>query len=94
MSAKHLTDVAILIGTTPEGTCAYSAAIPLETYWDGDHPWDRVETVRALRLNKLRGFLFDSAGEMLQHFESEFSPEDGALRSAWAVHADGTRTVR
>jgi hypothetical protein len=88
----HLTilDTAILVGYSPEGTCVYSAYIPLGDYWDGDHVWDSGENVRELRLTKLKGFLFSSSGELLQEFESNFNLVTGAFQSGWARHSDGT----
>jgi hypothetical protein len=94
MNPRQLTDTAVLIGTTPEGHCAYSAQMTLGDYWDGEHPWDAAEAVVSLRLARLQGFLFGDEGQLLQHFETHFDVNSGMLVSAWAVHDDGTRTER
>ncbi len=91
MAFRAIVDTAVLIGTSPDGECVYSAMVPLGEYWDGDHPWDSGETVRSLHLSLLRGFLFGSEGQLLQHFESLFSPDTGIFISGWAEHEDGTR---
>jgi hypothetical protein len=64
--------------------------LPLADYWDGEHPWDDIERVKALGLSKLQGLLFGQSGELLQQFESTFNTENGAFQSGWARHADGT----
>ena len=92
LSAREIVDTAVMIGTSPEGECVYSAMVPLDEYWDGDHLWDAGEKVKVLRLSLLRGYLFGAEGQLLQHFESVFSPDTGLAISGWAVHEDGTRT--
>jgi hypothetical protein len=88
--SRAITDRAVLIGFSPEGKCVYSESIPLGDYWDGDHAWDSGEQVKRLRLEKLRGYLFDSNGDLLQEFESKFDLARGIFASGWARHADGT----
>jgi hypothetical protein len=88
--SRAITDKAILVGLSPEGKCVYSDSIPLDVYWDGDHPWDCAEEVKRLRLEKLRGFLFDSDGELLQEFESTFDLGRGIFITGRTRHADGT----
>jgi hypothetical protein len=83
-------DQAVLIGYSPEGSCVYSALLPLDKYWDGEHAWDAAATVKKLRLEKVRGFLFDSSGELLQEFESVFDLGTGIFKAGWAKHSDGT----
>ncbi len=70
--SRSITDTAILIGFSPEGTCVYSEVIPLHEYWDGEHVWDSGEKIIELRLRKLKGFLFGPEGELLEEFESVF----------------------
>jgi hypothetical protein len=92
MDDRQLKDTAVLIGTTPDGHCSYSAQMELGEYWDGEHPWDSSESIVKLRLARLQGFLFGQDGQLLQQFETHFNVETGALESGWAVHEDGTRT--
>jgi hypothetical protein len=91
-SKRHLKDVAVLVGTSPDGKCVYSASIDLGDYWDGVHPWDSAAEIVALGLARLQGFLFGGDGQLLQQFESCFDIANGRLVSSWAVHEDGTRT--
>jgi hypothetical protein len=88
--SRAITDTAVLIGFAPDGKCVYSESIPLEEYWDGEHTWDSAEDVKRLRLEKLRGYLFDSDGDLLQEFESRFDLKSGIFAGGWARHADGT----
>ena len=90
MTDCTIIDTAVLVGWSPEGKCVYSAAIPLGEYWDGDHAWDRPEDVQRLRLEKLRGFLFDSKATLIQEFESNFDVRSGRFINGWNKHADGT----
>jgi len=89
---RQLKDIALLIGTSPDGNCVYSASIDLGDYWDGEHPWDSSAEIIALSLARLQGFLFGGDGQLLQQFESCFDVEDGRIVSSWAVYEDGTRT--
>ena len=88
--SRAITDTAILVGLSPEGKCVYSDSLPLDEYWDGEHAWDRAEDVKNLRLEKLRGFLFDSDGELIQEFETTFDLGRGVFAKGWTRHADGT----
>ena len=90
---RQLKDTAVLVGTSPQGKCVYSASIELGDYWDGEHPWDSDVQIVALRLAKLQGFLFGGDGELLQQFETYFNIDNGLLVSSWAIHEDGTRTT-
>jgi hypothetical protein len=83
-------DTAILVGYSPEGTCVYSARIPLGDYWDGEHAWDSGDDVKELRLAKVKGFLFSSSGELFQEFESNFNLTTGTFQFGWVRHSDGT----
>jgi hypothetical protein len=90
MDYRKLKDVAVLVGYNPEGACVYSTALPLSDYWDGEHPWDSDTKIKKLRLEKVRGYLFGSDGELEQEFETVFDPKTGNFKSSWAKHADGT----
>lgn len=89
---RQLKDIAILVGTDPDGRCTYSAQMELGNYWDGEHPWDDSRRVAELCIARLQGFLFGQEGQLLQQFESRFNVDSGQLVSGWAVHEDGTRT--
>jgi hypothetical protein len=90
MASLGIRDTAILVGYNPEGTCVYSTQLPLHEYWDGDHVWDSGEGVKGLRLERIKGFLFGSEGELFQEFESIFDVLSGSYKSGWAKHDDGT----
>jgi hypothetical protein len=90
---RQLKDTAVLVGTSSDGKCVYSASIDLADYWDGEHPWDSYTQVAALHLAKLQGFLFGAEGQLLQQFESRFDIQTGGLVSSWAIHEDGTKTT-
>ena len=67
----------------------YSESIPLGDYWDGDHAWDDDASVISLRLEKLKGYLFDESGELFQEFESTFDLESGVFLKGWARDGNG-----
>jgi hypothetical protein len=86
---RPITDTAILIGWSPDGHCVYSAAIPLGEYRSGEHAWDRDTEVKSLRLEKLRGFLFDAGGSLTEEFENTFDVGTGRRNGGWTRHEDG-----
>jgi hypothetical protein len=65
MPLLSIRDTAALLGFSLDAKCVYSELVPLNEYWDGEHPWDRSEEVKRLRLARLRGYLFDSTGQLL-----------------------------
>ena len=83
-------DRAVLIGYNPEGQCVYSEILEFGDYYDGEHIWDTGANVVKLRLQKVRGFLFDSEGTLTQEFESIFDLSTGMYKSGHARFADGT----
>ncbi len=90
MTTPKITDKAILIGFDPKGMCIYSEMIDLSDYYDGEHVWDRAESVKKLKLEKVRGMLFDSDGILEQEFESVFDLKTGIYKSGYTRYADGT----
>lgn len=81
---------AILIGYDPEGNCIYSAALDLSDYYDGLHVWDKSENVKRMRLQRMKGYLFNSEGRLDQEFDSVFNLETGIYETGNARFADGT----
>jgi hypothetical protein len=90
MSHRKIKDKAVLLGFTAEGKCVYSEIILLAEYWDGQHVWDDASSIKKLRLQTVKGFLFDSSGNLLQEFESSFDPGTGQFKKGWSRHADGS----
>jgi hypothetical protein len=90
MTAPKIKSAAVLIGYDPDGNCVYSEILDLSDYYDGEHVWDSGVTVKQLKLQKIRGFLFDSDGVLLQEFESTFDLITGIFKSGNQRLADGT----
>lgn len=90
MATPKIKSKAVLIGYDPDGKCVYSDILDLSDYYDGEHVWDRSGPVKRLRIQKVRGFLFDSKGVLSQEFESIFDLDTGVFRSGYSRHADGT----
>jgi hypothetical protein len=88
--ALRIRSTAILIGYDAEGKCIYSEALDLGDYYDGLHVWDQGENVKKMRLQKMKGYLFDSEGVLDQEFESVFDLETGIYKMGSARFADGT----
>lgn len=87
---RSISDKAILIGFNPEGQCVYNASMSLHKYYDGEHPWDFGNQVKALRLHTVRGYLLGAEGELEQEFESTFDLETGIFSKGWARDSDDT----
>ena len=90
MATPKIKYKAVLIGYDPDGKCVYSDILELSDYYDGEHVWDQSGPVKQLRLQKVRGFLFDSKGVLSQEFESIFDLTTGIFKSGYTRFADGT----
>jgi hypothetical protein len=90
MATPKIKSKAVLLGFDPESKCVYSQILELSDYYDREHVWDKGSRVKALRLHRVKGYLFDSAGVLDQEFESIFDVNTGKLTAAEARHADGT----
>jgi len=90
MTILQIKNKAVLIGYNPEGKCVYSEIIDISDYYEGEHVWDRSEPVKQLRLQKVRGFLFNAQGILNQEFETIFDLDTGICKSGFARFADGT----
>lgn len=80
----------VLIGQNPEGDCVYSEILDWSDYYEGLHVWDDDESIRKLRLQKLRGFIFNDDGVLDQEVESIFDLDTGIYKTGFARFADGT----
>ena len=90
MAIPKIKSTAILIGYNSDDTCIYSDLLDLSDYYDGEHVWDDGAVVKRLKLQRVKGFLFDSDGTLDQEFESIFDLTTGAYKSGYARFADGT----
>jgi hypothetical protein len=88
--ALKIRSTAILIGYDPKGKCVYSEALDLSDYYDSLHVWDKGENVKKMRLQRMKGYLFNSEGVLNQEFESIFDLKTGAYKTGNARFADGT----
>src|ERR1017187_4667956 len=77
MATPKIKSKAVLLGFDPESKCVYSQILELSDYYDREHFWDKGSHVRALRLHRVKGYLFDSAGVLDQEFESIFDVRSG-----------------
>lgn len=93
MSKLKIKDKAILIGYSPEGQCVYSEIMTLSHYYDGEHVWDSSDQIKKLRLQSMKGFLFNSTAQLDQEFESVFDLTTGIYKSGFSRFADGTLRV-
>jgi hypothetical protein len=93
MATPKIKGMAILIGYNPEGKCVYSDILDLSDYYDGEHVWDKSQSVKRLKLQKVKGYLFDWDGNLDQEFESVFDLTTGIYKSGDCRFADGTVRV-
>jgi hypothetical protein len=89
MPTSKIKSTAILIGYNSDGKCVYSEILDLSDYYDGEHVWDKGVAVKRLKLQRVKGYLFDSKGTLDQEFESVFDLTTGAYKSGQARYADG-----
>ena len=90
MATPRIKGMAILIGYNPDGKCVYSDILDLSDYYDGEHVWDQDTSVKRLKLQRVKGYLFDSDGNLDQEFESVFDLATGIYKSGRTRYADGT----
>jgi hypothetical protein len=90
MELMNISSKAILIGYDPDGKCVYNQICELEEYYDSEHPWDDDKIIQEIRLERVKGFLFDESGELVQEFESIFDPNTGSSIGGKAKFSDGT----
>jgi hypothetical protein len=93
MRTPRLKSTAVLIGYDREGKCVYSEVLDLSDYYDGEHVWDTGASVKKLRLQRVKGYLFDAKGTLEQEFESVFDLSSGVYKSGFRRFADGTLHV-
>ena len=93
MPAPRLKSTAVLIGYDPDGKCVYSDVLRLSDYYDGEHVWDTGTSVKKLRLQRVKGYLFDGKGTLEQEFERVFDLTTGVYKSGFVRFADGTVQV-
>jgi len=48
----------------------YSVILDLSDYYDGEHVWDEAASVKRIKLQRVKGYLFDGDGNLDQEFES------------------------
>lgn len=93
MVTPKIKSTAVLIGYSSDGQCVYSDILDLSDYYDGEHVWDKAASVKKLKLQRVKGYLFDSEGNLDQEFESVFDMSTGIYKSGRARFADGTERV-
>jgi hypothetical protein len=71
----------------------YSDILDLSEYYDRQHVWDNAASVKRLRLQRVKGYLFNSDGVLDQEFESVFDLATGVFKSGRTRYADGTEHV-
>ena len=72
------------MGYNPRGKCVYSDILELSDYYDHEHVWDRSGPIKRLKLQRVRGFLFDSKGVLFAEFESVFDLRTGKYKSGYS----------
>ena len=74
----------------PDGKRVYSEIRDLSDYDNCQHPWEKSESVKRLKLHRLKGYLFDAEGILDHEFESVFDLTTGIYESGYSRFADGT----
>jgi len=90
MATPRIKSTAVLIGYNSDGRCVYSEILDIHDYYDGEHIWDNATAIKRLKLQTVKGFLFNSDGMLDQEFESEFDVATGKYDRGSVRYADGT----
>ncbi len=83
---RDIKDKAILYAFNKEGLVVYSQILDLHAYYDGEHLLDSWEHLKALRVVRLVGTLFDREGNLVQDFENTYDESTGYLSGSKACH--------
>ncbi len=93
MTPPRIKSTAVLIGYDAQGCCVYSEILALTDYYDSEHVWDKAASIKRLRLQRIKGYLFDAHGNLDQEFETEFDLSTGVFECGRTRFADGTVRV-
>jgi hypothetical protein len=93
MATPRIKSTAVLIGYNPGGRCVYSEILDLSNYYDGEHVWDKGASVKRLKLQRLKGYFFDSDGNLDQEFERVLDLSTGCFKSVRTRFVDGTERI-
>ena len=93
VATPRIKSTAVLVGYNREGRCVYSDILDLSDYYDGEHVWDKATSVKRLKLQRVKGYLFDADGNLDQEFESVFDISTGSYKSGRSKYADGSERV-
>ena len=93
MAKRKIRSTAVLIGYNPDGKCVYSEILDLSDYYDGEHPWDKSASVKRLKLQRLKGYLFDAEGGARPGVREFLRSDNGNLRE-WLFPLRGRHAPR
>jgi hypothetical protein len=93
MAAPKIKSTAVLLGYNPDGQCVYSEILDIQDYYDGEHIWDKGASVKKLKIQRVKGYLFDPDGKLDQEFENIFNLSTGTFERGRTRYADGTERV-
>ena len=79
-----------MMGYDGEGRIVYSDSLDTGDYYDGEHVWDRSDSILALGLVRVVGEKFDADGKIFQSWETAFSGETGEYIGSIGKLDDGT----
>ena len=79
-----------MIGYNSLGQVVYTDCLDTGDFYDGEHVWDRTESILRLNLVKVIGEKFDTDGTVSETWETAFSAEAGEYIGNIATDSDGT----
>ncbi len=71
-SKPILKSLAIMWATDAAERLVYNVCMPLDEYYDGDHPWDEKKEVKRTGMRRLCAVLFNNEGKPFQSWNASF----------------------
>ena len=78
-----------IIGYNAKGRVVYTDCLDTDAYCDGEHVWDRTESILCLNLVKVVGEKFDVDDNISETWETAFSAETGEYPGSIGTYSDG-----
>ena len=79
-----------MIGYNSQGQVVYTDCLDTDAHYDGEHVWNRTESILRLNLVKVIGEKFDTDDTVAETWETAFFAETGEYLGSIATYSNGT----
>ena len=79
-----------MIGYNSQGRVVYTDCLDTGDFYDGEHVWERTESILRLNLVQVIGEKFDADGNVSETWKTAFSAETRDCLGSVVTYSDGT----